>query len=188
VNTTSASLLDRLRLPGEQDAWPRFVKLYTPLLFFWARRLGLNEDDARDLVQDVFTVLVQKLPVFRYDAPKGFRNWLKTVLLNKWRDRNRRRSPVSVGGDRLALSELAAAEEPDVLGETEYRQLLIARALQLMQAEFPEKMWRAAWEYIVVGRPAAEVATELGIAPGTVYVAKARILCRLREELKGILE
>ena len=88
----------------------------------------------------------------------------------------------------MALSELAAAEEPDVLGETEYRQLLIARALQLMQAEFPEKMWRAAWEYIVVGRPAAEVATELGIAPGTVYVAKARILCRLREELKGILE
>ena len=52
MNTTSPSLLERLRQPAEQDAWARFVKLYTPLLYFWAHRLGLAESDAADLVQD----------------------------------------------------------------------------------------------------------------------------------------
>src|SRR5947209_13312864 len=76
MHTTSASLLHRLRQPSDKESWPRFVKLYTPLLFYWARRLGLQEPDAADLVQDVFTALVQKLPQFEYDPDRGFRSWL----------------------------------------------------------------------------------------------------------------
>jgi RNA polymerase sigma-70 factor (ECF subfamily) len=57
-----------------------------------------------------------------------------------------------------------------------------------MQVEFPEKMWKACWEHVVVGRSVAEVAAELGIAEGTVYVAKSRIMSRLRQELEGLLE
>src|SRR5262249_50774343 len=72
MNTTSASLLNRLRPPGEEDAWTRFVKLYTPLLYTWAHRLNLQDQDAADLVQDVFATLVQKLPEFRYDRQNSF--------------------------------------------------------------------------------------------------------------------
>ncbi len=86
MNTTSPTLLERLRRPDEQDAWGRFVQLYTPLLYTWARHFGLGEADAADLVQEVFTTLVVKLPEFRYEPGKGFRNWLRTVILNKWRD------------------------------------------------------------------------------------------------------
>jgi RNA polymerase sigma-70 factor (ECF subfamily) len=86
MNTTPRSLLERLRDAPEHAAWERFVDIYTPLLFVWARKLGLGEHDAADLVQDLFALLVEKLPQFRYDASKSFRSWLKTILINRWRN------------------------------------------------------------------------------------------------------
>ena len=75
MHTTPPSLLEQVRRPDDQQAWRRFVDLYTPLLFSSARRVGLTELDAADLVQDVFTLLVRKLPEFQYDRNKGFRAW-----------------------------------------------------------------------------------------------------------------
>src|SRR4051812_43390198 len=77
--STPATLLERLRHHGEREAWTRFVRLYTPLLFYWAQRAHLNEHDAADLVQDVFALLLQKLPAFAYRKEKSFRCWLRTV-------------------------------------------------------------------------------------------------------------
>ena len=57
-----------------------------------------------------------------------------------------------------------------------------------MQAEFAPGTWKACWEHVVMGRPAAEVAAELGLALGSVYVAKSRVMSRLRQELQGLLE
>ncbi len=79
MHTTSVSLLQRLRQPAESEAWQRFVGLYTPLLFAWVRRLGLDENDAADIVQDIFVVLLRKLPEFRYDQNQSFRAWLHTT-------------------------------------------------------------------------------------------------------------
>src|SRR5947207_15381474 len=90
MTKTPASLLERLRQPFEPEAWSRFVALYTPLIYSWARRVGLQEPDAADLVQDVFVTLLQVLPTFAYDRRQSFRKWLRTVTLNRWRkDRNR---------------------------------------------------------------------------------------------------
>src|SRR3954463_2471431 len=91
MHPTPAHLLDRLRRPADQEAWDRFVHLYTPLLFYWARRTGLQESDAADLVQDVFKILLRKLPEFTYDQQGSFRGWLRTILLNQWRSEARRR-------------------------------------------------------------------------------------------------
>src|SRR5262245_60040259 len=88
---TPASLLERLRRPDDREAWARFVELYTPLLYFWARRTGLQQADAADLVQEVLAVLFRKLLEFTYDKQRSFRNWLRTVTLNKWRETVRRR-------------------------------------------------------------------------------------------------
>jgi RNA polymerase sigma-70 factor (ECF subfamily) len=186
--TTSVSLLERLRQPDEPTAWTWFVKLYTPLLFYWARRLGLQEQDASDLVQEMFVTLVQKLPEFQYEQAKGFRNWLRTVFLNKWRDGGRRRALPRAANPEEALAALTAPEDNDAFGEAEYRRHLVGRALHLMQTEFPPKTWKACWEHVVVGRSAGEVAAELGITVGSVYVAKSRVLCRLRHDLAGLLD
>src|SRR5262245_44827003 len=113
MNTTSASLLERLRRPDMENAWARFVNLYTPLLFYWAHHLGLGEPDAADLVQDVFTTLVQKLPEFRYNPNKGFRNWLRAVMLNKWRDQARRRARTPAASNQDALTDVATPEDDD---------------------------------------------------------------------------
>jgi RNA polymerase sigma-70 factor, ECF subfamily len=101
MSDTPASLLERLRDPKADEAWGRFVELYSPLLLYWARRVGLREPDASDLVQEVFVVLLRKLPEFQYDARKGFRSWLRTVTLNRWREIRRQRHHATVGADGL---------------------------------------------------------------------------------------
>ncbi len=83
MNSTPASLLDRLRKPNESSAWERFVELYSPLLFAWAKRLGLQTSDAADLVQDVFLLLCRKLPEFEYDASRSFHGWLKNPVCRR---------------------------------------------------------------------------------------------------------
>jgi RNA polymerase sigma-70 factor (ECF subfamily) len=188
METTSASLLERLRRPGEPAAWERFVDLYTPLIYHWARGAGLQTADAADLVQDVFAVLLRQLPLFRYDRGRSFRGWLRTVTRNKWRERQRRRPPPTLDDPERALALPADEEGPDSFGEAEYRRHLSRRALQLMQAEFPPTSWKACWEVVVSGRPPAEVAAELGISVGAVYTAKSRVLRRLREELAGLID
>jgi RNA polymerase sigma-70 factor (ECF subfamily) len=185
--TTSVTLLQRLRQPEAHEAWARFVNLYTPLLYYWVRRLGLQEEDAADLVQDVLTNLVQKLPEFEYDTKKSFRAWLRTVTLNRWRNNLRRRSAQPMGSDAEMLAD-PAADDADGLEEAEYRQYLVGRALQLMQAEFQPATWKMFWEHVVVGRSPAEVAADVGVSIDSVYAAKSRILRRLRQELDGLLE
>lgn len=186
MTPTPASLLLRLRQPGEQRAWEQFVDLYTPLLFHWAMRLGLAEADAADLVQDVFLILSQRLASFDYDRQKSFRGWLRTLLLNKWRDHQRRAAlPLTEGA--VALDELASPAD-DAVTATEYRQFVVSRALEIMQAEFQPTTWKACWEHVVAGRPAADVARELGLTLNAVYLAKSRVLRRLRQELEGLLD
>jgi RNA polymerase sigma-70 factor (ECF subfamily) len=186
MDRTPASLLQRLRQPAEQAAWGRFVELFTPLIYYWARRLGLQHQDAADLVQDVFTVLVQKLPGFSYDEHRSFRSWLRTVTVNKWRDHCRRRALPRE--NNAALDNLADPDAADGFWETEYRRQVVGHALEVMQAEFQPTTWKACWELVVCDRPAAEVAVELGISENAVYIAKCRVLRRLRRELEGLIE
>lgn len=188
MDTTNVSLLERLKLPVDQPAWARFVDLYTPMMYAWARRLGLQEPDAADLVQEVFAVLVQKMPEFSYDRHRSFRAWLRTVTLNKWRDRCRRRTARAPEVTGTPALEAAEAATEDSFSEREYRQQLVARALELMQAEFQPTTWKACWEFVVAGRPAAEVGRQLGISENAVHLAKGRVLRRLREELAGLLD
>jgi RNA polymerase sigma-70 factor, ECF subfamily len=191
MHTTPGSLLQRLRLSGDPggkgSAWERFVQLYTPLLYTWARCMKVPRQEAVDLVQDVLTLLVQKLPDFTYDPQKSFRAWLRTVTLNKYRETLRRQHP-EVQADEAFLEDVHKSGSSDTFEEQEYRRHLVGRALKLMQAEFQPKTWKACWEHVVSGRSAAEVARELGMSEGAVYVAKYRVLRRLREELQGLLD
>jgi RNA polymerase sigma-70 factor (ECF subfamily) len=189
MTKTPTSLLERLREPFEPKAWERFVSLYTPLIFTWGRQVGLQEQDAADLVQDVFVKLVQVLPTFIYDSHKGgFRRWLRTVTLNTWRDHRKRRSDRPLPGNEAALTQVAAPNEREAFWETEFRLHLVNRAMALMQADFQPSTWKAFWEQVVVGRPAKEVAAELKMSTGAAYAAKFRVVDRLRQDLAGMLQ
>lgn len=184
VDNTSISLLERLRQSDDQEAWSRFVSLYTPLLFYWCRRFHLNPDESEDLIQDVFATLVDKLPEFIYDPSRRFRGWLWTVALNRLR--KRRKKPAMVSDSLIPAVE--AADTIEEFTEEEYRRVVTERALQLMQKDFEPATWRAFWEHTTNGRTAADVAAELGMTTGAVYAAKARIIGRLRSELQGLLD
>ncbi len=188
MTETPRSLLERLRQPREAEAWDRFVSLYTPLIYAWGRYAGLQEADAEDLAQDVFLKLINVMPTFNYDPNMGFRGWLRTVTLNTWRDRRKRRGDRPLPADEAALAEVPAPDAGPSFWEIEYRQLLVKRAMTLIKTDFRPASWMAFWEQIVVGRPAGEVAAELGMTNGAAYAAKFRVLDRLRQELDGMLD
>jgi RNA polymerase sigma-70 factor (ECF subfamily) len=188
MTTTPASLLDRLRQPFDPEAWARLVALYTPLIYSWGRRVGLQDQDAADLVQDVFVTLLQVLPTFNYERHGSFRRWLRTITLNKWRNIRKQWNQRVLRGQESARELQDEANGLQALWETEYQQHLASQALRIMRADFQEKTWKACWEMVAVGRPAAEIAAELGLTVGAVYAAKFRILDRLRRELHGMLD
>jgi RNA polymerase sigma-70 factor (ECF subfamily) len=176
-----------LRGAHDEAAWSRFVDLYTPLLFSWARRCGESEPDAADLVQDVFVTLLQTLPSFGYDRTGSFRGWLRVLLLNKLRDRLRRKARLDRVLERRAV-EVRLPDIAEVFWEAEYHKLLARLALRLMQSEFAAATWKACWETVVEGRATADVARELCITENAVYIARCRVLRRLRQELSGLVE
>jgi RNA polymerase sigma-70 factor (ECF subfamily) len=184
MDTTSASLLARLRRPGDSDAWLRFVHLYSPILYSWAGRMGLRHEDAADLVQDVFAVLVQKLPEFDYDEQKRFRGWLWTVTRNKWREKCRR---PALPLDASRPPDEVAGPELESLEEAEFRDHLVRQIVPSLQPQFHPGTWQAFWGHVVDSRPAADVAAELGVSVAAVYKAKVRVLARLHQELADLV-
>lgn len=188
METTSVNLLRRLKTQSDESAWERFTQLYVPLIFYWSRQHGLSADDAADLVQDVLSTLVVKLPAFEYDAQKRFRGWLHTITLNRARDWDRRQRIRPGNGHSSFMEQLPATSTPDLFDEDEYRAYLVERARRLIAAEFEPVTWDACWKYVTEDRPAEDVARELGISANAVRVAKCRVLKRLREELAGLLD
>lgn len=187
--STSPSLLERLRDPDQQLAWQRFVDLYSPLIWAWARKMGLQEADAADLTQEVLCTLARRLPTFEYTKNGSFRAWLRTVTVNKWRERGRRaKLPIDATIDHHELEHASPDDPIQDFWDNEYRDRLTARALQLMQSEFQPTTWKAFWAVVVLNQSGAEVAEELGLTLAAVYAAKSRVLRRLRAELTGLTE
>ena len=184
MQSTPVSLLERLRQPGDTLAWDRFVRLYTPLLYHWLRRTGLQQADAADLVQDVLTVLVTKLPEFIYQRGKSFHGWLRTLVMNRWRDLRKRKSLVQASG---GVADDAIDPDPlESFIETEYRGRLALQALRIMRTDFQPATFQAVWELIVDGNSAEAVAKKYRFTLGALYAAKCRVLARLRHELGGL--
>ncbi|MEL7499397.1 MAG: sigma-70 family RNA polymerase sigma factor [Planctomycetota bacterium] len=190
MNTTSESLLIRLgreTTSVDENAWQEFVELYTPLIFRWSRKIGLSENDASDLVQDVLTLVFQKLAAFRYEPSKSFRGWLRTVTMNRYRESVRRKSAAQQVHSNSILEQLQHVERAESTWDIDYARLLIVNAMDSMKSDFAESTWQAL--KLVIGEQVAveEAAEKIGVSPWTIYSAKSRLLRRLREKLTGLL-
>lgn len=189
MNSTSESLLVRLRSSDDQLAWSKFVELYTPLLFYWARKTGLQTQDAADLVQDVLAIVFQKLPDFSYDPAKSFRGWMRTITLNRHRELCRKRSIGAINSAQSALTKVSKGDvDPKEIWEANYRGSLISQALAMMQSEFEPSTWKALKSFVIDGQLASKAAEEAGVSVWTVYSAKSRLLAKLRHQLDGLLD
>lgn len=187
---TDSSLLRRVRA-NDPDAWRRLIHLYEPLVQGWCRRMGLLGASAEDVSQEVFHAVTKGIEQFRRECPDdSFRGWLYGIARNKVRDvwRNRATAPDGIGGS-TAQKFLQNVPDPYVPhspeGLQEFREVL-RRTMDLVRVEFTEPSWQAFWQVTIEERKAADVAADLGISPGAVYIAKSRVLKRLREELDGL--
>lgn len=188
MHTTPLSLLVRLQRPNDSEAWERFIQLYSPLLFEWAGRLRVPEHDAPDLVQNVLIKLLRSIGTFQRLHPGGFRGWLYAAVKHCALDMNRKRQrqPQSGHSDHLVVF---CGDDPLLQWtEAEHRAYLLRRITALVRCDFPGVTWQAFERYVLEGRPAGDVAASLGLTVNAVYLARGRVLRRIREELAGMLE
>ncbi|MEX2118832.1 MAG: sigma-70 family RNA polymerase sigma factor [Pirellulales bacterium] len=189
---TRPSLVLRLTNARDDEAWTEFVAIYEPLIIRLMHNHGLQESDARDVCQQVFEALARDIEQWKPDGAKAsFRRWLFQIARNrviKFLDRQRRRPQAAGGTDAQLL--LQAQTDPRASAsaefEHEYRRQLLLRAMERIRGEFRESTWQAFWQTCVAGRPIAEVADQLGTTAGNVYVARSRIVARLRDQVSQI--
>jgi RNA polymerase sigma-70 factor (ECF subfamily) len=186
--------LERVKA-NEAAAWDRLVELYAPLVCQWCRRWHMHDEDAADVLQEVFQAVVAHIEAFRKERPGDtFRGWLRTITKNKVYDhfRRKQREPGAEGGSaaQIRLAQLPDPESPeeDSLPDDDADPGLFHRALNLIRGEFEERTWQAFWRTAALGQTPKEVGADLSMSPGAVRVAKSRVLQRLREELGDLME
>jgi len=184
--TTRASLIFRLRDPQDHEAWVEFVALYEPIAYRLFRRHGLQDADARELVQELFLLVSRNIERWDPAQERGtFRGWLRTVARNlmiNWL-KHRERKQLVAGGSELAVlfASLPAADEPESAEfNYELRRVLFQQAAEIVRQEVQLTTWHAFWETAVLGASPADVAKKLNLSTGAVRVAKCRVLARLQ--------
>jgi RNA polymerase sigma-70 factor (ECF subfamily) len=183
---TSASLLDQAR-DRCAGAWDRLVSLYTPLLHSWLTAAGLQPADRDDLTQRLLAVLVERLSTFEHNGrPGAFRAWLRGVTVNllheHWRDR-------PAPGSESVLAQLADPEGGlSRLWEEQHDRHVLHSLMELVQGEFTRPTWQAFLRVALDGAPARTVAEELNLSVNAVLIAKSRVLSRLRQEARGLVD
>ncbi len=188
---TRASLLVRLRDSSNHDAWREFLQLYSPLVYGFVRNRGLQDADAADLLQEVLRSVSGSIGRLDYDKQKGgFRAWLFTITRNRLSTYLSGRRATAAGADSTIQQMLDA--EPDRSGsmeeewEREFQRQLTSNAMQAIESEFEDRTWQAFWLTAVDGVSAADVSKNLGMSTGAIYVAKSRVLARLKTEIQRL--
>jgi len=184
--STRASLLLRLRDSQDHEAWVEFVTIYEPVTYRLLRHHGLQDADAREVMQELFLAVSRNID--RWDPSKergSFRGWLRRVARNlviNWL-KSRQQRAVAVGGSEMhaLLDMLPAAEGTETSAfDRELRRSLFHRAAEQVRGEVHEATWLAFWESGVIGTTPAAAAKKLGMTVGAIRVAKCRVLARLQ--------
>ena len=184
---TRQSLLLRLRDSADQQAWTEFYEIYQPLIYRFARTKGLQDAEACDVVQDVAMTVNRAIERFEYREQTGsFRKWLRTVTTNVALNQLRRRSqervaPVSVDSadGAVAVFDNDAVAEREF--EYEHRRQVFLWAANQLQHRFSPQNWNAFWRTCVDGVAIEAVAEELDMEVGAIYVARCRVIARIRD-------
>ena len=186
---TQPSLLVRLRDSDDHESWSVFVDVYGPLVHHFLRNRGLQQADALDLTQEVMVTVAATIKSFQYNPQRGqFRSWLFTVVQNRLRDFWRRGKHQARGaGDTQAIEALMQHPNPqnEVVDQwnREYEQQLFRAATEQVRDDFQETTWQAFWETAVQGDSGSDVAQRLGITRAAVYLAKGRVIARIKEQV-----
>jgi len=191
--STPLSLLERLIDSRDGIAWSQLVKTYSPLIRKYLQRNNVLAADLDDLVQDVLHTMVKELPRFRHNQQAGaFRAWLRQIAVNRARNYWRARASSPITGTQAAAEALAQLEDPASgmhrLWDEEHDRFVVNRLLELIEPEFEPRTWQAFRRLMQDGEKPADTAAALGISLNAVFIAKSRVLSRLRQEGRGLID
>ena len=193
---TRVSLLGRLRNPGDNDAWEDFYKQYRRVILSFARRRGVDEDGAQDVLQETSCCVLRRMATFNYNPGAGkFRNWLLTIVANKCREALRRGKPslqISLdasepGGARRLEEKLEApSEHPEI--EQEWRHCLLQEALSRIMADpkVGERTARIYCAYKIEGISVQELEKKYHMNANAIYQIANRIGHRLEQQVRAL--
>ena len=184
---TSHSLIFRVKNPADGAAWTEFLGIYQPVVFRMARRRGLQDADAQDVMQQVFLSISKSIEGWiPGDLQPPFRAWLTTIARNAITKALTRRPRDAATGSTSMVELLDAQPDPqattaEILAEA--RKELIRWATEQIRSEFSEATWNVFWRTAIEGVPIAEVAKSTGRSAGAVYVARYQVIARLKEKV-----
>ncbi len=192
--STRPSLLVRIRDPRDEAAWEEFVSLYGPLVRTLARRGGLQDADTHDLEQEVYRSVAGAIERYDLDPGRGsFRAWLFRIARNHMLNAfvARKRHPQGSGDTRMGAaleSHVDPSPSPDetALFDAAYRKRIFEWAAARVRPHFKETTWAAFWKTAVEGCEVGEVAQELSLSAGAIYVHRNRVMARIREVIREV--
>ena len=192
---TRQSLLSRLRSWDNQDSWYEFFELYSRLIYGVARRSGLAESEAEEVVQETVIAVAKEMPGFKYDRLKGsFKGWLLVITRRRIADQLRRRYRHVGPGladieDPQVAAELARVtdgSELESVWDDEWQTHLRAAALERVKRRVRPEHFQMFDLYVLRGWSVKRVARALGVSSMQVYLARHRIGREIRKELAAV--
>jgi RNA polymerase sigma-70 factor (ECF subfamily) len=193
MNEIRQSLLLRAQ-SGEENAWQDLTALYRPLILALLNRQGVPARDLEDLCQDIFVSLVRHLPTFQHSGNRGaFRGWLRAIVCSRtidyWRSTDPGGQATGGSGVTAALQQLEdPASDLNRQWDAEHDRYVLRCVLDLVEEEFEPRTLQAFRRLALEGATGAEAAQELGLSVAAVYVAKSRVLQRLRQVAEGLID
>lgn len=191
---TSASLILRLQDPGDHAAWSQFAEIYEPLIARMATQMGMQPADVAESTQEVLMHLTSVVRQWRPREQAGsFRSWLRQVARNVMIRFLQTRDYRCMGTGDTGV-HLNLAENSDRLGhesqlyDIEFRHQVFGWVVNKIENDFQRPTWQAFWLTMVENQPIKDVATDLKISVGAVYIARSRVMRRLQNEVKKLID
>jgi RNA polymerase sigma-70 factor (ECF subfamily) len=190
---TRFSLIAQVQSPEDREAWDQFVLIYRPVVYRMARRRGMQDADAQDLVQSVFMRVASSIHRWEKTDPETkFRHWLRRVARNTiFSALSRQPKDAAAGGSEM-LDLLAGQPKNEKLVEqelaTETMREQYRHAAAVVKKDVDPDTWRAFELTVVGGQSCEEAAALLGKSVGSVYAARSRVMRRLREQVTCLQE
>ena len=183
---TRSSLLRRVRNLDDATGWEEFDRLYRPMLVGYARRRGLRTDEAEEIAQQCLTAIVARIQTF--ERRRSYRAWLRGMVDHKvsdhLADRQRHRRADT---DQLARTP-GPAEPPESLWQQEWNQTHLTYCIDCLRADFASHTLQAFAMYVLEDQPVPHISRCLGLTPNQIYVAKSRVMARLRERFGDLID
>jgi RNA polymerase sigma factor (sigma-70 family) len=180
---TTTQLLENLKNSDDSTGWNCFRDYFYPVIVRFAKRMGLNPDDAEDAAQETFIAFLKAYRTDKYQRQQGkLSHWVMGVARNVIRNHYRKQPKISPTANPNAPLPQDVEDEQAVqhTWQTEWRNVLLQRCLIQARKEFDSKTFLAFELYALEGKPVSQVCAQLNLSANAVYIAKNRVLTKIR--------